>query len=298
MAVTLMSQDLEASFSNLAAPMEACAVSELCRSDEPEVMEFLSARPLHTAFMAGLIRDNGLLSPQNRGSFYGSHNRLGQLDGVALIGHATMVEAHTEHALIALARVARNCQNAHLIRGEQSSMKTFWQYYSDAGREPRQVCGELLFELKEAPASPVDIAALRPATASELEKVVTVNSSMAFEECGISPLQRDPSGFRNRTARRIEKERVWVWFDESRLIFKADVVSKTPEVTYLAGIYVHPEERGKGHGTRCLTTLCSLLLANTQSVSLSVNKENKRAVKFYSIAGFQSHSDYETIYLR
>jgi hypothetical protein len=83
MAVTLMSQDLEGSFSNFAPPMEACAVSELCRTDEREVMEFLSARPLHTAFMAGLIRDNGLLSPQNRGSLYGSRNRLGQLEGVA-----------------------------------------------------------------------------------------------------------------------------------------------------------------------------------------------------------------------
>src|ERR1041384_6763651 len=109
MAVTMMSQDLENSFSNFAAPVESCAISELSRADEPEVMELLSARPLHTAFMAGLIRDNGLLSPQNRGSFYGSRNLMGQLEGVALIGHATMVEAHTENSLVALARVARNC---------------------------------------------------------------------------------------------------------------------------------------------------------------------------------------------
>jgi hypothetical protein len=91
MAVTMMSQDLEAGFS-FAPPQEVCAISELCRSDQPEVMEFLSARPLHTVFMTGLIRDNGMLSPQNRGSFYGSRNRLGQLEGIALIGHATMVK--------------------------------------------------------------------------------------------------------------------------------------------------------------------------------------------------------------
>ena len=298
MAVTMMSQDLEVSFSNFAAPEESCVVSELCRQDAPEVIEFLSARPLHTAYMAGLIRDNGLLSPQNRGSFYGSRNRMGQLEGVALIGHATMVEAHTENSLIALARVARNCQNAHLIRGEQKSIRTFWQYYSDAGREPRQICREILFELKESPAPPADLAELRPARTSDLEKVLAVNSSMAFEEAGTSPLQRDPSGFRNRTTRRIEKQRVWVWFEDNRLIFKADVVSETPEVMYLEGIYVHPEERGKGHGTRCLSKLCSVLLANTQALSLTINNQNKRAIKFYSKAGFQFHSDYETIYLR
>src|ERR1700752_1958901 len=133
MAVTLMSQDLDDSFSDFAAPEQPCSITELCRSHESEVMELLSARPLHTAYMAGLIRDNGMLSPQNRGSFYGARNSLGVLEGVALIGHATMVEAHTEAALIALARVARNCQNAHLIRGEQTSIPTFWKYYAGAG---------------------------------------------------------------------------------------------------------------------------------------------------------------------
>jgi hypothetical protein len=145
-------------------------------------MEFLSARPLHTVFMAGLIRDNGMLSPQNRGSFYGSRNRLGQLEGIALIGHATIVEAHTENSLVSLARVARNCQNAHLIRGEEQSVKTFWKYYADGGREPRHVSKEILFELTEAQSPGEDVPRLTPATAADLEKVVAVNSSMAFEE--------------------------------------------------------------------------------------------------------------------
>ena len=157
--------------------------------------------------MAGLIRDNGLLSPQNRGSFYGARNRMGQLEGVALIGHATMVEAHTENSLIAMARVARNCQSAHLIRGERKSVNTFWQYYSDAQHEPRQICRELLFELKEAPAASGTSQTCGPRPPDDLEKVLAVNSSMAFEEGGTSPLQRDPNGFRHRTARRIEKQR-------------------------------------------------------------------------------------------
>ena len=297
MAVTMLSQDLGDSFSSFAEPLDQCAISELGRVDQPEVMEFLSARPLHTVFMAGLIRDNGLLSPQNRGSFYGSRNCLGQLEGVALIGHATMVEAHTENSLIALARVARNCQSAHLIRGERKAIKTFWQYYSDAGHEPRQIARELLFELKEAPNVSDDIA-LTPATSDDLEKILAVNSSMAFEEAGTSPLQRDPSGFRNRNARRIEKQRVWVLIEDNRLIFKADIVSETPQVTYLEGIYVHPEERGKGHGSRCLGKLCANLLTSSESVCLTVNHQNKKAVGFYSKAGFQLHSHYETIYLR
>src|SRR5205085_2006184 len=167
----------------------------LYRSDEAEVIEFLSARPLHTVFMLGLIRDNGLLSPKNRGSFYGSRSASGQLEAVSLIGHATLVEAHTEHSLIGIARVARNCRNTHLIRGEQGSIKTFWTYYGGSGTTPRSTSCEQLFVLSE-PSAEVEDVDLRQAEMDDLEKVVAVNSSMALEEGGRSPLQRDPSGFR------------------------------------------------------------------------------------------------------
>jgi uncharacterized protein len=298
MALTMMRQELTANLSDFAEPSGHCAIRELGRADQDEVVEFLSARPIHTVFMAGLIRDNSLVSPQNRGSFYGSRNRFGQLEGVALIGHATLIEAHTENSLIGFARVARNCHNAHLIRGEQSTIDTFWKYYAEAGREPRLVCREHLFELKDVPSSanaPVD---LRPAAIDDIEKVMAVNSSMAFEEGGISPLQRDPGGFRSRTARRIEKGRVWVWIEDNRLIFKTDVVSETPEVTYLEGLFVHPEERRKGYGLRCLAKLSAILMDRSRSICLTVNQDNKKAIALYSKAGYQINSQYETIYLR
>jgi len=139
---------------------------------------------------------------------------------------------------------------------------------------------------------------LRPATLSDLDKVVAVNASMAFEEGGGSPLKRDPTGFRNRTARRIQQGRIWVWIHDNRLIFKADVVGHTPDVTYLEGVHVHVEERRRGYGVRCLTSLSSILLGTSQSLCLTVNERNKSAVNFYEKAGYQFHSHYETIYLR
>src|SRR5215471_8563620 len=249
MAVTMMSQDLGAR-SGFAEPSQPSNISELYRSDEAEVLEFLSARPLHTVFMRGLIHDNGMLSPQNRGSFYGSRNYSGQLEAVALIGHATMVESHTENSLISFARVARNCRGAHLIRGEQESIKIFWTYYAGSSTEPRAIARELLYEISEVPGEVEDVS-LRPATLNDVEKVLAVNAAMALEEGGSSPLKRDPNGFKQRTARRIDQGRVWVLMQEGRLIFKADLVSQTPSVTYLEGIYVHPEERRQGHARRC-----------------------------------------------
>ena len=298
MAVTMMRQELTATLDEFERPAEPPVIRELGRADKDEVVQFLAVRPIHTVFMAGLIRDNGLLSPHNRGSFYGCHNQLGRLEGVALIGHATLVEARTEDSLLGFAEMARNCQNAHLIRGEREMTQTFWNYFASPGCQPRQVSHELLFGLSDMMTSSGAAIDLRPATAVDLDKIVALNSAMARDESGTSPMQRDPSGFRHRVARRIEQGRVWAWFDGRRLIFKADVVSETPEAAYLEGIYVHPEERRKGHGTRCLRQLSKMLLQRCRSICLAVNQRNKNALAFYTKVGYQLYSHYETIYLR
>ena len=139
---------------------------------------------------------------------------------------------------------------------------------------------------------------LRLADLSDLERIITVNASMALVESGINPLQHDPNGFRNRAARRIEQKRIWVWTQDSRLMFKADVISETPDIAYLEGIYVPPEERRKGHGSRCLSKLSSLLLAQKKSICLTANDRDQIAESCYTKVGFEFRSHYETIYLR
>jgi len=298
MAVTMMRHDLAKPFAEVSEPWQPTSIRELTRSDETEVLQFLAARPIHTVFMAGLIHDNGLISPRNRGSFYGASNGTGQLEGVALIGYATLVEVYTEHALTAFARVARNCQNTCLIRGERRATDTFWEYFAKEDQSPRLVCSEHLFEINDEVVVESKNDRLRAATIADLESVISVNAALAYEEGGANPLQTDPTGFRTRTIQRIEKERVWVWVEDNRLIFKADVISQTPDATYLEGIYVNPEERGKGYGFQCLTQLCSFLQQTSQSICLTVNEGNKAAIALYTKAGFRQHSNYETIYLR
>lgn len=91
--------------------------------------------------MASLIRDNGLVSPRNRGSFYSYRNGYGRLEGVALLGHATLIEARSENSLASFARLARNCLNARLIRGEQETIHSFWRHYANSGQTPSDLSG-------------------------------------------------------------------------------------------------------------------------------------------------------------
>ena len=273
------------------------AVHPLTAAHEAEVLDFLAARPVHTVFMAGFIRDNGLESSLNRGSFYAYRDAEGQLEGVALIGHATLVEARSEAALTAFAQLARKGSNAHMIMGEEEKIELFWRAYSEIEQKPHIICSELLLEQRWPAEQCEVVTGLRLASLDDLGHVMSVNAEMAFEESGVNPMERDPIGYRMRTARRIEQNRVWVWVENERLIFKADIVSDTPEAIYLEGVYVNPEDRGKGYGLRCFSHLCRTLLARTVSICLLVNEENKKAQDFYAKAGYKLQSRYDTIFL-
>lgn len=276
-------------------PLKVCRLTD---SDESEVLEFLSARPIHTVFMAGFIRDNGIVSPFNRGTFYACRDRQGHLDGVALIGHATLVEARSDEAMAAFARLALEDGPAHIIMGEEAKIEAFWQHYAEAGRAPRLICRELLLEQRWPVEGFEDVGALRPARLDDLGHVVSAHAALAYEEIGVNPLESDPIGFRLRTARRIAQGRVWVLIENDKLIFKADIVSDTPEVIYLEGVFVNPDERCKGYGSRCLMTMGRVLLSRAVSISLLVNEHNEAALALYRKAGFQLRSYYNSIFLK
>jgi predicted GNAT family acetyltransferase len=266
---------------------------------EAEVLDFLAPRALHTVYMAGFIRDNGLVARENRGAFYASRGPAGRLEGVALVGHVTQVEARTERALRALARAAQGCSSAHVIMGEQERIRQFWRHYADAGQPARLACRELLF-VQTWPVDACDAgeAGLRLATAADLPLVMPAQAEMAVEECGVNPLEVDAQGFRERCARRIERGRVWVATDrDGRLDFKADVMAETPEAVYLEGIYVRPAARRAGLGRRCMMRLSRELLARSRAVCLLVNERNAEAQSFYRKIGFRFRGLYETIYL-
>jgi predicted GNAT family acetyltransferase len=272
-------------------------VAALNASHEQEVIEFLSQRPIHTVGMVGFINDNGLVSPLNRGTFYGCRNRQGQLEGVALIGHATLLETTTDRATEALAEMAQTCTNAHMIMGEKERIDDFWYYYADAGQHMRHACRELLFELKWPVEALAEVPELRLATPADLELIVPIHAQMALAESGINPLERDPEGFRQRCARRIEQGRTWVWTEAGQIIFKADVASDTSSVIYLEGVWTNAEHRSQGYGLRCMSQLARTLLTRTKSLCVLVNENNKEAHKFYQRGGYKLRAIYDTIFL-
>lgn len=292
-----MQQEFSDGFSTSGCPSEPHCAQPLNDAEAPEVLDFLAGRPIHTVFMASLIRDNGVVSTLNRGSFFGCRNIRGALEGVALLGHATLIETENTECIKAFAELARSHSPSHLIRGEQEKIASFWNHFTKGENKARLLCGELLMQLKAIPPGLLAVSGLRLANIADLETIVDVNASLACNESGINPLARDPQGFRERAARRIARGRIWVWIEDQRLLFKTDIVADTPQAIYLEGVYVHPDHRFQGYGLRCISQLAASLLERTKTICLTVNAKAAGTQRFYQRAGYKLVCRYDSIYL-
>ena len=276
-------------------------INLLTHGSEGEALKFLSARPIHSVVMSSFIRDNGLVSDLNRGNFYSYRNHCGHIEGVALVGHATLFETNSDAALAAFARLVHNSDKVHVIMGEDAKVDQFWRHFTAGGRVPHQVGRELLLEQRIMPEQswPETRNDLRLATLEDLSVVTTTHARLASEELGlVDPIVADPKGFPERCSRRIQQRRVWVLIENGSLVFKADIVADTPDAIYLEGIYVNPEKRGQGYGLDCLAQLSRSLLKRTGSICLLVNERNHKAHTFYHRAGFRFLSYYTTIFMQ
>lgn len=294
---TTMNVDAQARYWST-GPATTVTVSRLENKNQDEVLSFLEERPAHTFGMVGFINTNGVVSPHNRGSFYACRDEEGHLLGVALIGHYILIEARTDAAIEAFAKLAKEYCGGYMVLGEQEAVEAFWRYYQDGGQAPRRFCRELLLEQRWPVQVDETVPGLRQATLEDLELVVPAHAQSAIDESGIDPLQVDPQGFRQRCARRIEQGQTWVWIEDGKLIFKAEVLTDTSLVTYLEGVWVDPQERGKGNGSRCMSQLGRNLLKRSNSVVLLVNEQAEGARAFYRKVGYKFIGLYDTVFLK
>jgi predicted GNAT family acetyltransferase len=273
-------------------------VIELNASHEEEALEFLSQRPIHTVSMVGFIHDNGIVSPRNRGTFFGCHNREGQLEGVALIGYSTLLETTTDRAAEALAAVAQTCTTAHMITGEKERINNFWHYYAQAGQGMKHACRELLFELKWPVEALPDLPPLRLATSpADLDMLAKISAELSVGERLNHSSNRDADGLRRKCARRIAQRRTWVCVEAGNIIFKADLNSYSSSVIFLKGVWTSADRRSQGNHLRCMSQLARTLLRRTKSICVLIDENDKKTHRFYQRAGYKLRAIYETIYL-
>ena len=270
----------------------------LTEKDQAETLNFLSIRPVHAVMLAGWIRDHGIVSPQHCGTFYGHRDEKGNLGGVAMIGRKLLFEAATEEAIIAFARCARDPHHdIRMIFAEEEKLKTFWRYYREETQMPTPSRHQMITCVEPVSADMETASAIRLATRDDLDQIVAAHAEMVMAETGVNPLVADADGFRMRCAQRVDLGRVWVWIKDGELIFKTDILSATPEVIYIEGLWVNPKERGNGYSTSCLASMCRHLLSGSNTICGFVHTEHPLSSSLYRNAGFKVVDTYAKIYL-
>lgn len=271
-------------------------IVRLSDNDVEEVNRFLKVRPVHTVVLASFIRDNGFDDKLNRGAFYGYRDDQGQLSGVALLGHSTLIEAHGDDAVRAFARETRARQiKLSMVMGEDDIATDFWGFYAGSSK-PRLSCTELLFETRFPLLVRQCEFDVRRAKHCEIAEIAAAHAEVAFIESGIDPMLKDREGFLSRVARRIEMGRTFVVFDDNYLVFKADIVAEADGIIYLEGLYVGPEYRGKGIGSRCLSRLTQSLLERANTICMLSNEQFSCAHKCFKRAGYRASGRCTTLF--
>lgn len=273
-------------------------VEVLTDCDRTEVLNFLKVRPVHTVIMASFIRDNGMESADNRGKFYGYRNANGELEGVALIGHTTLIEARSEKALKAFAKKAKVSETPiKMMMSHGDAIERFWNHFAAAGQKPRHNFKELLFEVNFPFLVQNCDLEVRLAKPEELEEVARAQAAVAFMESGIDPMAKDREGFLKRCLRRIEMGRTFVATENGNLVFKVDVMSETENTVYLEGFYVAEEYRGREIGSKCLAKVSLDLLDRVDHVCGLSNADFSGVHRSLGKAGYKNTDYCQTIFV-
>jgi uncharacterized protein len=181
-----------------------------------------------------------------------------------------------------------------MIIGQEDAVTELWssaQHLMPNPREDRP--GQPVYVLDEAPKP--GGSGLRAATFHDLDLLVPACALTHEEELGVDPLQRDPVGFRRRTAAQIEEGRSWLWVENRTILFKAEASAWTPSAVQLQQVWVDPEARRLGNATRGLSDLCRLLLDWTPTVCLFVRPENLPALRLYETIGMRQEGTYRSV---
>jgi len=263
------------------------AIRVLTEPSLDEVLEFCGRAPVERVFLEDVAR-RGL------GRFVAAAGRGGgRITALCHVG-ANIVPSGEGCDCFADA-AARS--RSRMVIGEERAVGELWAASASrlpAPREDRP--GQPVYVIDEPP--PAGWTGLRPATLSDLDRLVPACAAAHREELRVDPLAADAEGFRWRTRAQIEEGRSWLWLEDDVVLFKAEASAWTPAAVQVQQVWVDPEARGRGHGLRGMRDLCRRLLDQTPVVTLFVRTDNAPAIRLYEVVGMRRALTYRSILLQ
>lgn len=226
-------------------------------------------------------------------------SRGGPADSLCFSGVNMMPLRGNRDALRAFAdRAVRWPRICSSLVGRQELTLPLWEMLAEHWGPARELRGaQPLLALRESALSIAD-PEVRQVRSEELERYLETAIAMFIEEVGVDPRAGDGGrGYRRRVAGLIESGRAWARFEDGQVVFKAEVGAMSRRTGQIQGVWVHPEHRGRGLGTRGTAAVANAVVATGRTASLYVNDYNQIARRAYHAVGFRQIATFATVML-
>ena len=265
--------------------------------DQDEVLGLLTRDPVADVFVASRVEAAGIDAWRLGAELWGYGDR-GRLESVCYSGANLVPCQATPDAIRAFAEKARRQgRRCSSIVGPAAAVLPLWKLLSPHWGKAREVrAAQPLMAIQGPPLVPPDhdVVRVRP---EEVDALLPACIAMFTEEVGVSPLAGDGGAlYRARVEELVVQGRAFARFERGEVLFKAEIGAATRAVAQVQGVWVRPDRRGRGTGTRGMATV----VLETQAVvapvvSLYVNDFNAAARASYEKVGFREVGTFASI---
>ncbi|MGD0687554.1 MAG: GNAT family N-acetyltransferase [Streptosporangiaceae bacterium] len=257
-------------------------------SDRDEALLICDRDPVTNVFVSARLRAAGL-DPGRLGAQLWGYSDGGRLTSLCYSGANLVPVAATPGAVAAFADRARlQGRRCSSIVGPGPAVQELWGLLAPYWGRPREVRAvQPVLAISGDPLIAPDpmVRAVRP---DELDVLLPASVHMFTEEVGVSPIGADGgAAYRARVMELIRVGRSFARIEGGRVIFKAEVGSVTPQVCQVQGVWVPPDMRGRGVGSRGMAAVVATARESiAPTVTLYVNDFNAPARAAYQRVGF------------
>jgi predicted GNAT family acetyltransferase len=270
-------------------PWRSASLRLLTDHDRDEVLALCDRDAITNVFVSSRIRSTSL-DPSRLGGQLWGYSDGGQLTSVCYSGANLVPVAAGPDAIAAFASRARlQGRRCSSIVGPAEAVGQLWSLLAPSWGRPREVRQVQPVMAISGP-SPVEpdpqVRMVRP---HELDVLLPSCIAMFTEEVGVSPIGGDGgAAYRARMADLVGAGRSFARIEpDGHVTFKAEIGAVTPHACQVQGVWVPPEDRGRGHAVRGMAAVVQAALALAPVVTLYVNEYNMPARAAYLRAGFR-----------
>lgn len=265
--------------------------------DCPAVQALLARDPVANVFVASRVEHSGC-DPWRLGAQLWGYPTAGpRLEGLCYAGANLVPVAAGPEAIDAFAeRATRQGRRCSSIVGDAALVLPLWQRLEALWGPAREVRANQPLLATDRPAPIPADPAVRRVRPDELDIALPACVAMFTEEVGVSPLADGGTLYRQRVSELISTGRSFARIEDGRVLFKAEVGAATRAACQVQGVWVAPDQRGRGlsePGMAAVVEICLRDLAPV--VSLYVNDFNTAARRSYEAVGFEQVGTFASI---